>query len=120
MLMSFLFGLVLNPLINILGTFPDGKLLTNMKEIYFELVEVKWPYRYRNADLKSAALKFFFKGKDTKKRPEENKKQKYVHKQSEMESQRNAAYIKNIKKQKKNAIDISITQMMVGKQWVKR
>jgi len=33
-----------------------------------------------------------------------------------MESQRNAAYIKN----KKNAIDINITQMMVGKQWVKR
>jgi len=28
-------------------------------------------------------------------------KQKYVHKQSKMESQRNAAYIKNIKKQKK-------------------
>jgi len=38
-----------------------------------------------------------------------------------MESQRNAAYIKNIKKKtKKNAIDINITQMMVGKQWVKR
>jgi len=37
-----------------------------------------------------------------------------------MESQRNAAYIKNIKKQKKNEIDINITQMMVGKQWVKR
>ena len=38
-----------------------------------------------------------------------------------MESQRNAAYIKNIKKnQKKNAVDINITQMMVGKQWVKR
>jgi len=42
-----------------------------------------------------------------------------------MESQRNAAYITNIKKNrknknKKNAIDISITQMMVGKQWVKR
>jgi len=50
------------------------------------------------------------------------KKQKYVHKQSKMESQRNAAYIKNIKKthKKKNAIDINITQMMVGKQWVKR
>jgi len=28
------------------------KLLTNTKEIYFGLVEVKWPYRYRNADLK--------------------------------------------------------------------
>jgi len=26
-----------------------------MKEIYFRLVEVKWPYRYRNADLKYAA-----------------------------------------------------------------
>jgi len=38
-----------------------------------------------------------------------------------MESQRNAAYITNIKKKnKKNAIDINITQMMVGKQWVKR
>ena len=33
-----------------------------------------------------------------------------------MESQRNVAYIKN----KNNAIDINITQMMVGKQWVKR
>jgi len=31
-----------------------------------------------------------------------------------MESQRNVAYIK------KNTIDINITQMMVGKQWVKR
>jgi len=41
---------------------------------------------------------------------------KYVHKQSKMESQRNVAYIKN----RKNAIDINITQMMVGKQWVKR
>ena len=41
------------------------------------------------------------------------KKQKYVHKQSKMESQRNAAYIKNIKKQqKKSAIDINITQMI--------
>ena len=29
------------------------------------------------------------------------KKQKYVHKQSKMESQRNAAYIKNIKKKQK-------------------
>ena len=51
------------------------------------------------------------------------KKQKYVHKQSKMESQRNAAYITNIKKNKKNkknAIDINITQMMVGKQWMKR
>ena len=36
-----------------------------------------------------------------------------------MKSQRNAAYIKNIKKTK-NAIDINITQMMVSKQWVKR
>jgi len=36
-----------------------------------------------------------------------------------MESQTNAAYIKNIKKKEK-AIDINITQMMVGKQWVKR
>jgi len=35
-----------------------------------------------------------------------------------MESQTNAAYIKN--KNKKKAIDINITQMMVGKQWVKR
>jgi len=33
-----------------------------------------------------------------------------------MESQRNVAYIKI----EKNAIDINITQMMVGKQWVKR
>jgi len=33
-----------------------------------------------------------------------------------MESQRNVAYIKI----KKNAMDINITQMMVGKQWVKR
>jgi len=33
-----------------------------------------------------------------------------------MESQRNVAYIKNRKK----AIDINITQMMAGKQWVKR
>jgi len=52
-----------------------------------------------------------------------SKTQKYVHKQSKMESQRNAAYITNIKKNKKNkknAIDINITQMMVGKQWVKR
>jgi len=30
------------------------------------------------------------------------KKQKYVHKQSKTESQRNAAYIKNIKKKKRN------------------
>ena len=30
------------------------------------------------------------------------KKQKYEHKQSKMESQRNAAYITNKKKQKKN------------------
>jgi len=44
-------------------------------------------------------------------------RQKYVHKQSKMESQRNVAYIKNWKE---NAIDINITQMMVGKQWVKR
>ena len=29
------------------------------------------------------------------------KKQKYIHKQSKMESQRNAAYITNIKKNKK-------------------
>ena len=36
-------------------------------------------------------------------------------KQSKMESQK-VAYSKN----KKNAIDINITQMMVGKQWVKR
>jgi len=36
-----------------------------------------------------------------------------------MESQRNVAYSKNIKKLK-NTIDINITQMMVGKQWVKR
>jgi len=34
-----------------------------------------------------------------------------------MESQK-VAYSKNKKKQ--NAIDINITQMMVGKQWVKR
>jgi len=51
---------------------------------------------------------------------ENKEKQKYVHKQSKMDSQRNAAYITNKKKQKKNAIDINITQMMVGKQWVKR
>ena len=44
-------------------------------------------------------------------------RQKYVHIQSKMESRRNVAYIKN---RKKNAIDINITQMMVGKQWVKR
>jgi len=31
-----------------------------------------------------------------------SKKQKYVHKQSKMESQRNAAYITNKKKQKRN------------------
>jgi len=37
------------------------------------------------------------------------------HKQSKMESQK-VAYSKN----KKNAIDINITQMMVGKHWVKR
>jgi len=43
-------------------------------------------------------------------------RQKYVHKQSKMESQRNVAYSKN----KKNAIDINIPQMMVGKQGVKR
>jgi len=43
-------------------------------------------------------------------------RQKYVHKQSKMGSQRNVTYIKN----KKSAIDINITQMMVGKQWVKR
>ena len=35
-----------------------------------------------------------------------------------MESQRKVAYSKN--KKNKNAIDINITQMMVGKQWVKR
>jgi len=46
-----------------------------------------------------------------------SKKRKYVHKQSKMESQTNAAYIK---KKNKNAIDMNITQMMVGKQWVKR
>ena len=34
-----------------------------------------------------------------------------------MESQRNVTYHKN---KKKNTIDINITQMMVGKQWVKR
>jgi len=28
------------------------KLLTSSKEIYFELLEVKWLYIYRNADLK--------------------------------------------------------------------
>jgi len=38
-------------------------------------------------------------------------RQKYVHKQSKMESQRKVAYSK-----KKNAIDINITQMMMGKQ----
>jgi len=43
-------------------------------------------------------------------------RQKYVHKQAKMESQRNVACSKN----KKNAIDINVTQMMVGKQWVKR
>jgi len=36
------------------------KLLTHAKEIYFGLVEVKWPYRYRNADLKYAALNKYF------------------------------------------------------------
>jgi len=45
-------------------------------------------------------------------------RQKYVYKQSKMESQRNVAYNKN--KKTKNAVDINITQMMVGKQWVKR
>jgi len=42
---------------------------------------------------------------------------KYIYKQSKMESQKKVAYSK---KTKKNAIDINITQMMVGKQWVKR
>jgi len=46
---------------------------------------------------------------------EKIKERKYVHKQAKMESQRNVAYSKN-----KNAIDINITQMMMGKQWVKR
>jgi len=50
--MSFLFGLVLIRLLTFLVHFQMEKLLTNMKEIYFELVEVKWPYRYRNANLK--------------------------------------------------------------------
>jgi len=46
-------------------------------------------------------------------------RQKYVHKQSKIESQRNVAYIK-ISKIENNAIDINVAQMMVGKQWVKR
>jgi len=33
-----------------------------------------------------------------------------------MESQRNVTYSKN----KKNAVDVNITQMISGKQWVKR
>jgi len=37
--------------------------------------------------------------------------------QNMMKSQRNVTYHKN---KKKNTIDINITQMMVGKQWVKR
>jgi len=40
------------------------------------------------------------------------KERKYVHKQAKMESQRNVAYSK---KKTKNAIDINITQMMVGR-----
>jgi len=44
------------------------------------------------------------------------RKRKYVRKQAKMESQRNVEYSKN----EKNAIDINITQMMAGRQWVKR
>ena len=35
MLMSFLFGLVLNPLINILGTSPDGKVVDKYERNIF-------------------------------------------------------------------------------------
>jgi len=55
------------------------------------------------------------KRKMTKK---QKRKRKYVRKQAKMGSQRNVAYSK--KTNKKKTIDISITQMMVGKQWVKR
>jgi len=48
----------------------------------------------------------------------QKRKRKYVRKQAKMGSQRNVAYSK--KTNKKKTIDISITQMMVGKQWVKR
>jgi len=48
-------------------------------------------------------------------RQKSQKKTKYIHKQSKIESQRKVAYSKN-----KKAIDINITQMMVSKQWVKR
>jgi len=54
--------------------------------------------------------------------------QKYVHKQSKMESQRNAAYIKNIKKKKKKQQKKQLNRRQhntddsgqAAKQWVKR
>ena len=56
------------------------------------------------------------------------KMQKYVHKQSKMESQRNAAYIKNIKKKKKKQQKKQLNRRQhntddsgqAAKQWVKR
>ena len=50
------YGLVVRPDLPFLGVSPDGKIIDPMSHPNYGILEVKWPYKYREVSPMDAAL----------------------------------------------------------------